>query len=97
VLMQLRDEEAVAFLRGQNSVRDGYLVALSVHEDAISEPTACLKFDVPRGSEGDQYTLELSGNPEFEYGFCSDSAFRQIPFVKTLWTDASIFYISLDP
>lgn len=95
--MQLQNQDAVAFLRGANSVRDGKLVALSIHEDVESAPTVCLKFHVPRALEGSRYTLELSGALEFEYGFCSEYVFQGIAFVKCLWTNEGLFYLSLDP
>jgi len=96
-LIKLQDQEAVAFLRGRNTVRDGRLVALSVHDDEGFEPTVRLEFHVPRGTEGSRYTLELRGALEFDYGFSSDYAFSQIAMVKVLWADESKFYISLDP
>ena len=87
----------MAFLRGRNTIRDGTLVALSVHEDESFEPMVRLEFHVPRGTEGSRYILELRGNLKFDYGFSSDFAFAQIPFVKVLWADERKFYLSLDP
>jgi hypothetical protein len=95
--MQLQDQEAVRFLNGVNSVRDGNLVGLSVRAGEHEwEPTVTLTFNVPRGTEGNLYALELSGAVEFEYDFSSENTLQQIAMVKCLWIDGH-FYLSLDP
>jgi hypothetical protein len=94
--MRLSDREAVAFLRGVNSVRDGRLIALSIQEiDWL--PAIDLVFDVPRGEQGNRYTLSLTGVEHFDYQFSSDNTPHEIAFVKCLWTEDERFYLSLDP
>jgi hypothetical protein len=95
--MQLRDQEAVRFLSGQNSVRDGNLVGLSIRAGEHEwEPIVTLTFNVPRGTEGNLYALELSGTVDFEYDFSSENTLQQIAMVKCLWANGH-FYLSLDP
>jgi hypothetical protein len=95
--MQLQDHEAVGFLSGPNSVRDGNLVGLSIRAGEHEwEPIVTLMFNVPRGIEGNLYVLELSGAVEFDYEFSSENTLQQIAMVKCLWADEQ-FYLSLDP
>lgn len=94
--MQLEDQDAVKFLSGVNSVRDGYLVSLSVRQVGL-QPVVNLTFHVPRGTAGNLYDLELSGIAEYGYHFTSDHTPHQIEMVKCLWTDDGYFYLSLDP
>jgi hypothetical protein len=98
--MQLQDQDVVRFLHG-NSVRDGYLLGLSIREGKVEkwEHVVTLTFNVPRGTEGEgnHYTLELSGIVKYDYNFNSDYTPQQIPMVKCLWTDDGLFYLSLDP
>jgi hypothetical protein len=94
--MQLEDDAAIKFLQGSNSVRDGYLVALSV-ETPESSTVLVLKFHVPRSSCGSDYTLRLTCDLSFDYGFCSEHSLSQIEMVKCLETDDGYFYLSLDP
>ena len=96
--MQVVDQEAVRFLNGVNSVRDGYLVSLSVQDGEVeSTRLVNLTFNVPRGTEGNVYKLELRGVVEFGYDFSSENTLQQIEMVKCLWTDDGYFYLSLDP
>jgi len=96
--MQLMDQDAVQFLIGRNSVRDGTLVSLSVREgESESDRAIGLTFHVPRGTEGDVYDLQLRGDLQFEYVFSSEHSLDQIEMVKCLWTDDGVFYLSLDP
>jgi hypothetical protein len=96
--MQLENRDAVRFLSGENSVRDGYLVGLSVlRSDELSDPSIELLFHVPRATEGGYYRLTLSGRVRFDYGFDDETSTSQIPFVKCVWTDDDQFYLSLDP
>ncbi len=95
--MQLQDQEAVRFLSGLNSVRDGNLVGLVIRAGEHEwEPIVTLTFNVPRGTEGNLYVLELSGAVDFEYDFSSENTLQQIAMVKCLWADGH-FYLSLDP
>jgi hypothetical protein len=94
---QFQDQEAVRFLSGPNSVRDGNLVGLSIRTgDNEWESIVTLTFNVPRGTEGNLYALELSEAVEFEYDFTSENTLQQIAMVKCLWVDGH-FYLSLDP
>jgi hypothetical protein len=94
--MRLQDQKAVEFLRGVNSVRDGRLAALSVRE-VDWRPAIDLIFDVPRGTEGNAYRLELKGVEHFDYQFSSSNTPHEIAMVKCLWTEDESFYLSLDP
>jgi hypothetical protein len=95
--MQLENRDVVHFLRGVNSVRDGYLVGLSVlRTDGMTDLTVELAFHVPKGTEGERYRLTLSGPVRFDYNFSDETSTDQIPSVKCLWTDDE-FYLSLDP
>ena len=95
--MELQDQEAVEFLNGRNSVRDGNLVGLSIGAgDDEWDPIVTLTFNVPRGTEGNWYVLELSGTVGFEYDFSDENTLQQIAMVKCLWVDGH-FYLSLDP
>jgi hypothetical protein len=94
--MRLEDQDAVKFLAGENSVRDGYLVSFSIR-DVEWQSVVNLVFHVPRGTAGNLYRLELRGDVEFGYYFSSEYASEQIPMVKCLWTDDGHFYLSLDP
>jgi hypothetical protein len=94
--MQLEDQDVVAFLYGENTVRDGYLRSLSIHEIDY-QPAVELIFHVPRSTVGNVYKLTMSGFKDFDYCFSLDEALCQIPFVKCLWTEDGYFYLSLDP
>ena len=96
--MQIQGKDVVDFLRGENSVRDGRLVGLSLGQgDREWDVVLRLTFDVPTGKEGDRYELTLWGNLSFSYEFSSERALEEIAFVKCLWTSESKFYLSLDP
>ncbi len=95
--MQFKDQEAVLFLNGPNTIRDGNLVGLSISAgDNEWDPAIILTFDVPQGLEGSHYTLELRGTVQFAYEFSSEHAIDQIEMMKCLWIDDR-FYLSLDP
>jgi hypothetical protein len=94
--MRLENQDVVNFPSGHNTVRDGYLVTLSVRE-VEWQPVVTLSFRVPQGSKGSCYDLELSGEVKFDYNFSSESTPDQIGFVKCLWTADGCFYLSLDP
>jgi hypothetical protein len=91
--MQLTDRDAVAFLWGENTVRDGYIVSLSIRE-VDWEPVVTLVF---RTSTEKIYNLELSRSVTFDYNFSSEYTPYQIGFVKCIWTEDDYFYLSLDP
>lgn len=96
--MQLEGQDVVHFLTGVNSVRDGKIVGLSVLAgDAEPNLVIQLTFYVPRGANGDIYTLALSGDVTFGYNFSSEFSFEDISFFKCLMTTDQYFYISLDP
>ena len=96
--MQLEDQDAVRFLRGVNSVRDGNIVGLSILPGDVEwEPLIQLTFNVPQGTDGDHYVLTLRGMVKFDYNFTSEHSIEQIAFVKCLWTAEDQFYLSLDP
>jgi hypothetical protein len=96
--MQLEDQDAVRFLRGVNSVRDGNIVGLSILPGDVEwEPLIQLTFNVPQGTDGDYYVLTLRGMVKFDYNFTSEYRIEQIAFVKCLWTAEDQFYLSLDP
>ena len=97
-MMKLQGREVVDFLSGENSVRDGRLVGLSLSQGENEWETVLhLTFNVPRGTEGSNYELVLWENLSFDYGFSSDSTLQEIAFAKCLWTDEGSFYLSLDP
>jgi hypothetical protein len=91
--IQLADREAVKFLQGANSVRDGHIVRLSIRE-VESQSVVNLVF---HARNGNVYNLELSGSVAFDYNFSSEYTPQQIAMVKCLWTDDGYFYLSLDP
>jgi len=96
--MRFVDKDVAHFLNGANSVRDGKLVSLSIQDGKTeSERHITLIFHVPRGTEGDVYNLQLGGDLQFDYAFSSEYVWSQIEMVKCLWTDDSVFYLSLDP
>jgi hypothetical protein len=94
--VRIEGDAVIEFLRGPNTVRDGFLTGISIERPETS-PALLLSFHVPRGSEGSSYLLRLSGDLSFEYGFTSDHALSQIEMVKCVKTDDSYFYLSLDP
>lgn len=91
--MQLTDRDAVEFLSGENTVRDGYIVSLSIRE-VDWQSVVNLGF---RTSNEIVYHLELSGSVTFDYNFTSEHTPQQIEMVKCLWTYDGYFYLSLDP
>ena len=94
--MRLANQEAVAFLRGANSVRDGRLIGLAIQEIDWC-PAIDLIFDVPRGEHGNIYKLELRSVEHFDYQFSGENTPYEIAMVKCLWTEDASFYLSLDP
>ena len=96
--MKLSDADAVDFLSGANTVRDGRLVGLTLASGEIDwDVVLTLTFDVPRGRDGNHYELSLWGDLNFEYEFSSKRMLSQIEFMKCLWADDATFYLSLDP
>ena len=96
--MQLTNQDVVAFLSGENHVRDGRLVGLSLSQGEHEwEAILHLTFDVPQGHQGNTYELVLSENLSFDYEFSSENTLQEIAFAKCLWTDEGSFYLSLDP
>ena len=96
--MKLSDADAVAFLSGVNTVRDGRLVGLTLARGENEwDVVLHLSFEVPRGAYGDRYDLALWGDLSFHYEFSSETMFSQIAFMKCLWTGEAAFYLSLDP
>jgi len=96
--MRLQDKDVVDFLSGENSVRDGRLVGLSLGQgDNEWDVILRLTFDVPTGKAGSIYELALWGNLTFSYEFSSETALEEIAFFKCLWIDERQFYCSLDP
>jgi hypothetical protein len=97
-MTKLSGRDVVDFLSGENSVRDGRLIGLSLRRGQNEwEVTLHLTFDVPHGTRGSNYELVLWENLSFDYEFCSMHTLQQIAFVKCLWTDEGSFYLSLDP
>jgi hypothetical protein len=94
--MGLEGLDAVRYLNGPNTVRDGILTDLSVHYVA-GDPVVELTFEVQRKSRVTLVMLELRAVQEFDYGFTRDNPPRQIPLVKCLMTEAGDFYLALDP
>lgn len=96
--MKLSDADAVDFLSGVNSIRDGRLVGLTLAKGENEwDVVLNLAFEVPRGAIGDRYDLTLWGDLSFAYEFSSEEMLSEIPFMKCLWTDEATFYLSLDP
>jgi hypothetical protein len=96
--MLLEDQDAVRFLRGVNSVRDGNIVGLSILPGDVEwDPLIQLTFNVPQGTDGGHYVLTLRGMVKVDYNFTSEHSIEQIAFMKCLWTAEDQFYLSLDP
>ena len=91
--MQLTDRDAVEFLSGENTVRDGRIVSLSIRE-VDWQSVVNLGF---RTSNEIIYNLELGGSVTFDYNFSSAYTPQQIEMVKCPCTDDGYFYLSLDP
>ncbi len=96
--MKLSDADAVDFLSGVNTIRDGRLVGLTLAKGENEwDVVLNLSFEVPRGAIGDKYDLTLWGDLSFAYEFSSEEMLSEIAFMKCLWTDEATFYLSLDP
>jgi hypothetical protein len=91
--MELAGEDAVKFLNGPDTIRDGMLVALAVWH-ANTDPVIELTF--MKENSGRVVILELWGVQEFDFAW-SKEHFHVIEMVKCLLTDAGEFYLSLDP
>jgi hypothetical protein len=92
--MELEGYKAVEYLRGPDTVRDGSLVDLSIHQLA-TEPVIELTFEVPHKVGTRIVKLELRAVREFEYGY--EGFPEVIEMMKCLMTDEGDFFISLDP
>lgn len=96
--MKLSDADVVDFLSGVNTIRDGRLVGLMLARGENEwDVVLNLSFEVPHGAIGDKYDLALSGDLSFAYEFSNEEMLSEIAFVKCLWTDEAMFYLSLDP
>ena len=96
--MRLEGPAVAAFIAGDNSVRDGRLRGLAIRQGANPwDDVLVLTFEVPAGTEGSHYSLELSGELSFDYGFDSENTLSEIAMAKCLWTDDGYFFLSLDP
>ncbi|MNR09171.1 hypothetical protein D3C85_1253610 [compost metagenome] len=96
--VKFSDAEVADFLSGENTVRDGRLVGLTLARgDNEWDVVLNLVFEVPRGANGDKYDLTLWGDLSFAYEFSSETMLSEIAFMKCLWTDEGTFYLSLDP
>lgn len=94
----LEGEDVAEFLRGPNTVRDGYLTGLSIRPTMVEwDPILELVFYVPNAPQVVHYTLELKGDLDFERTFSSSDFLSPIAMVKCLWADIGRFYLSLDP
>lgn len=95
--MQLSDRNAVDFLSGEDTVRDGYLISLCLTQgENVWDTILHLSFITREGHDA-QYDLTLSGEVSFDYAFSSEFTLSQIAFVKCLWTGDNVFYLSLNP
>jgi hypothetical protein len=94
--MILSASDAVNYLSGYGSVRDGVLSLLSVR-DVASEPVVELVFEVSHEGSTRIVKLELRDVKEFDYSFTSEDRSPVIEFVKCLITQDGDFYLSLDP
>ena len=88
--------DAVQYLNGHGSVRDGALVDLAIR-GISSSPTIELIFEVPTKAGPRVLKLELRDVLEFSYSYLSENPPVVIEFVKCLATEAGDFYLSLDP
>jgi len=96
--VKLFDADVVNYLSGANTVRDGRLVGLKLAQGENDwDVVLVLTFDVPGGSDGNQYELALWGDLNFSYEISSETMLDQIAFIKCLWSDEGAFYLSLDP
>src|SRR5258707_2114944 len=93
--MELEGVDAVNYLNGKGTVRDGKLLHLSV-QNIVTEPTIELVFEVPGNGATRTVKLELRGTQEFNYGYSKDGE-HVIELVKCLVTEVGEFYMSLDP
>lgn len=94
--MELEGSEAVKYLSGYGSVRDGTLVRFAV-EALDSDPVVQLTFEVPQNKPSRVVRLELRQIQEFDYHYSQEDPPTVIEFVKCFMTDAGDFYLSLDP
>jgi hypothetical protein len=95
--MQLSDREAVDFLSGNDTVRDGYLIGLALAQGENEWDVVLHLTFMTRKSHDARYTLTLTGGVSFDYDFSNETVLSQIAFVKCLWTEDGAFYLSLDP
>ena len=96
--IQLEGQDVATFLRGHNTIRDGFLRSLSIRPTGVEwDPVLDLVFHVPEGPEGQHYHLELKGGLDFEHVFSTPNLLSPLAMVKCLWTEEGKFYLSLDP
>jgi len=95
--MQLSDRDAVDFLSGGDTVHDGYLIGLTLAQGKNEWDVVLHLTFITRKGHDSRYTLTLSDGVSFDYDFSNETVLSQIAFVKCLWTDDGIFYLSLDP
>ena len=93
----LQGVDAVDYLRGPNSPRDGSLVSMSIEQPSTA-PTIKLTFQIPR-CEGGFRSVEvtLTEVEEYEYSFSNSDPHTYLEEFKCLMTETGDFYISLDP
>jgi hypothetical protein len=98
--MELVGQDAVKYLAGFGSVRDGVLISLTVGS-LDTEPVIELVFNAPRkgagNSRGRIVTIELREIREFQYSYDRRDRQQDIALVKCLMTDEGDFFLSLDP
>jgi hypothetical protein len=93
--MEFEGQEAVTYLTGWNTIRDGSLVAMHL-QNADTEPVINLTFHVERDGAVRIVELELCGVQDFNYQYFSDGPV-EISHMKCLWTSEGQFFLSLDP
>ena len=90
--MELAGEDAVKFLNGPDTIRDGTLVAVAVWH-ASTNPTIELTF---LKEDSGVVILELRDVQEYDFAWSIERP-HIIAMMKCLMTDAGEFYLSLDP
>jgi hypothetical protein len=95
-VMELEGVDAVKYLRGPDTVRDGALVNFSIQK-INEQPFIELVFEKPVDHGLGIVKLELRDVQEFSYAYTIENPPDVIEFVKCLMTDEGEFYLSLDP
>jgi hypothetical protein len=95
-MLQLYEEEAVRFLRGYGSVRDGALKSLLFYGLA-DDPSVELIFEVGRASSVQIVHILLTHVLSAQYCFEADDRHWQLEEFKCLKSQDGVVYISLDP